>query len=501
MENELEQLGLLIDQASDEQNIDKLDQAIDKCQQLLSVDASVEYRSILHYFLANAWSGKRQTLRVGDDAWTWEQPELEKEILNLRKALLFSAQESIPTEYVCQILTNLGNALSYVGRSVEAVEYWNRALKIIPEFPMALGNRGYGIYHYARFLHDQGHLSLFLKKAHEDFSLALQFELYPEAERGFQELMSNIETFLQSDFLKEEIDLNDFPLGDSKEEIAYRKWCIDQTLFINPLNDLGAYSIASADVLHLPNIVVPLEESPYYAGFFNQLKQEFVSARFLLYEGLHSDEVHYSDRNVTLINTLDYPSYSLASEKVKFAFRIAYSLFDKIAFLLNYYIDLEIPDKKISFKTIWYEKCNREKGMNSKVEALKNNALRGLFWLSKDLSERREGFVDAIEPDAQEIELLRQHAEHRYLKIHGSFFPLNHKDNAQRFGLADTLAKSISRDDFEEKALRMMRLARASLIYLCLAIQSEEERRAKERSSDKLVMPMYLSTWEDDWKM
>ena len=493
MENELNQLGLLIDQAADEQNTDKLDQAINRCQQFLDDDTSIGCRSILHYFLANAWSGKRLILRAGDNAWDWEQPELEKEILNLRKALLISAQESIPTEYICQILTNLGNALSYVGRPVEAIEYWNRALKVIPEFPMACGNRGYGLYHYARFLHDQGHQSLFLKEAYKDFSSALRFTLYPEAEKSFRELMSSIETSLQSSFLQEEIDLNDFPCGDSEEEIAYRKWCINQTLFINPLNDLGAYSIASTDVLHLPNIVVPLGEGPYYAGFFNQLKQEFVSARFLLYEGLHSNEVHYSDRHVTLINTLDYPLYSLAIEKVKFAFRVAYSLFDKISFFLNHY-------RKISFKTIWYERCNRDKGINPKVEALKNNALRGLFWLSKDLSEKREGFIDAIEPDAQQIELLRQHAEHRYLKIHDSFLSLDYKDSSHKFGLTDTLAESISRNDFEEKALRMMRLARASLIYLCLVIQSEEERRTQESSSDKPVMPMSLGTWEDDWK-
>lgn len=246
--------------------------------------------------------------------------------------------------------------------------------------------------------------------------------------------------------------------------------------------------------------MVPLGEGPYYAGFFNQMKQEFVSARFLLYEGLTTDETHYSDHDVTLINTLDYPVYSLAVEKMKFAFRVAYSLFDKIAFFLNHYIDLEIPHKKISFKTIWYEKCSRKKGINLKIEALKNNALRGLFWLSKDLSERREGFVDAMEPDAQEIEQLRQHAEHRYLKIHDSFFDLNYKDNSARLGLTDTLAKSISRDDFCEKALRMMRLSRAGLIYLCLIIQTEEERRSQERSQESPVMPMVLDIWEDDWK-
>ncbi|MEM8637314.1 MAG: LA2681 family HEPN domain-containing protein [Cyanobacteria bacterium P01_G01_bin.54] len=339
-----------------------------------------------------------------------------------------------------------------------------------------------------------------MKQAHEDLDLALKFKLYPEAENGFREFMSNIELSLCQDFLQEEIDLNDFVLGDSKEESDYRRWCLDEILFINPLNDLGAYSIASKDSLHLPNIVVPVGEGPYYAGTFNQLKQEFISARFLLYEGLHSDEVHYSDRDVTLMNTFDYPLYSLAVEKIKIAFRVAYSLFDKIAFFLNYYIDLGISERRISFKTIWYEKCNRDKGINPKFEALNNNPLRGLFWLSKDLSEKREGFVEALEPDAQEIESLRQHAEHRYLKVHDSLFSLTQENNSERLGLADTLAKSISRADFGDKALRMLRLSRASLIYLCLVIQAEEKRRMKERSPDSPIMPMVLDSLEDSWK-
>jgi LA2681-like HEPN len=42
----------------------------------------------------------------------------------------------------------------------------------------------------------------------------------------------------------------------------------------------------------------------------------------------------------SLYNTLDYPTYSVAIEKVKAAYRLAYSLFDKIAFFLNAYLDL-----------------------------------------------------------------------------------------------------------------------------------------------------------------
>jgi hypothetical protein len=44
--------------------------------------------------------------------------------------------------------------------------------------------------------------------------------------------------------------------------------------------------------------------------------------------------------NVLLPNTLDYPSYALAVERQRTAFRVAYSLLDKIAFFLNDYFSV-----------------------------------------------------------------------------------------------------------------------------------------------------------------
>lgn len=63
----------------------------------------------------------------------------------------------------------------------------------------------------------------------------------------------------------------------------------------------------------------------------------------------------------------------------------------------------------------------------------------------------------------------------------------------------DNLAYSIHRKDFEAKTLRVLRHARASLVYLSLAMHREECRRAKGKD-DKRTMPMSLDLWEDDWK-
>ncbi|MCK4727472.1 MAG: hypothetical protein KAT27_00975, partial [Desulfobacterales bacterium] len=219
--------------------------------------------------------------------------------------------------------------MNEVGRFVEAIEYWDRALARLPSFAMAWGNRGFGLIYYAGALYDPGHQRVLLKHAHAGLNKALSSEVDEDARKGFESHKTWIESRLSIEDI--DIDMDSFSLGDCEQEIPYRQWCLQNRLFLNPLNDLGRYAIAAQDILSAASIVVEISEGPYYPGFFNQMKQEFVSARYLYYEGISAEEAHFSDKGVLLYNTLDYPSYSLSAEKVKAAFRMAYSLFDKIA--------------------------------------------------------------------------------------------------------------------------------------------------------------------------
>lgn len=124
---------------------------------------------------------------------------------------------------------------------------------------------------------------------------------------------------------------------------------------MNPLNDLGPFSVANRDVLMLPSVTTKVNEPPTLVGFFNQVKQEYTSARWLLYEGTETDKVHFSDRDVLLYNTLDYSCHALSIEKTKIAFRTAYSLFDKLSFSFNKYLQFGIKDRDVYFKTLWYQ--------------------------------------------------------------------------------------------------------------------------------------------------
>lgn len=81
----------------------------------------------------------------------------------------------------------------------------------------------------------------------------------------------------------------------------------------------------------------------------------------MLFEGINQNESHFSDKEVHLINTLDYPVYGLRIEKIKFAYRSLYLIFNRIAFLINEYFDLGIKEHDVSYKSIWRSRQGRGK--------------------------------------------------------------------------------------------------------------------------------------------
>jgi hypothetical protein len=58
------------------------------------------------------------------------------EVFHLRKATVPKGFEEIEELTKCQIYTNFVNTFSFIGRFIEAQEYWRKALDIFPNYPM-----------------------------------------------------------------------------------------------------------------------------------------------------------------------------------------------------------------------------------------------------------------------------------------------------------------------------------------------------------------------------
>lgn len=242
----LEEVGLLIDLSGDLAREKGTARALEWSVELERGSLSPAHAALLKYFRGNAWANRQKARhRDRSAAWAWEQPELQQQLLHLRGAVQHEGFGELPDLRQCQIFRNLANQINAVGRFSEAQEYWNRALVMRPRFGMALGNRGYGLAEYARALYDPGHQRVFLCRAHKSLSAAFSDKAEYEGRgyEGAKAFFANIRDQIAARIGVEEVergtDLDGHEVGTSKEERAYRLWCLNNTLFLNPLNLFG----------------------------------------------------------------------------------------------------------------------------------------------------------------------------------------------------------------------------------------------------------------------
>lgn len=489
----------LIDLSGDARSERGIKRAFGMLKEIERRNLTPAQQAMLHYFRANAWSSKRQ-MEATPGPRQWEQPDQQEQILALFRARNHEGFASLDKARRCQILTNLGIQFNEVGRFIEAIELWDSALEILPNFAMAHGSRGSGLKYYGLVSEDGYDRDVLLLAAHDAFVSAtakgvLWDAVYPPAVKDhFRAQARNIADRLDLAAVASDLDLDSPALGRSKEEQAYRRWCLRHRLFVNPLNDLGPHPIAASDSLMLPSLTVGLEEKgmPSIIGLYNQMKQEYAFARLLLFEGEPSDSVHFADRRVRLHNTLDYPSFSMATEKARTAFRLAYSILDKVGYFINSYWRLDTEPHRVGFRTVWYDQTDGKPKLHARFKGYENWPLHGLFWLSKDLFD--DNFQRVTNPDAQAIFIIRNHLEHKYLQVHESWASAAIIDP-----ITGSLGHSISSYDFASKALRLLKIARAAMIYLPLAVHMEEQARRRNSKAD-LVVEMPLTSYDDQRK-
>ena len=477
----LDDLAHAIDAASDVGDESLLRRLGAVCEDRLSTAEGVD-RVRLLYYRSNTFSS---IIAIkGNDpeyTWGWNQPEGIESILLLRRAIgepCFAKENPVLAR---QIRTNLANRLHAIGRPVAANEERLRVLKYDPLFAKALAGQARGIAFCATQLYDNGHIPLMLAAARSLFDAALDKTAFWESDDRdsvapiLLEERNRIADDLQRNRYDESYDLDRWSLGDSEEERTYRRWCLRERLFLNPLNDAYTESVAAADVLHLPSHTYQIDESPRFPAYFNVLKQEYVSARYRLYQAIHEHSPEFVMRDVLLLDSGEGQVLGHHTEDLRASFRSAYAIFDKVGLYLNDYFRLGVDAGNVKFRNVWFEKPpSQTSELHSKFKGHQNWPLRGLYFLSKDLFDR--DFNEVAEPDAAKLSQLRNRVEHRFLSFQN--FVTEQSTDTHQF---------ISIDEFEGKALRLLKMAREALIYLSLAMHREEELRDQAISDNRVL--------------
>ena len=507
--DQLSEESAACDHALDSKNGELLLKLSDECKVMAEQNDHLMLQA-KHYY--NSFTCLSNYLYINHLEGTERDEVIEKILFLCRKALrkldeynqekeMYDTELSYYKGMYYSTVVNYCNILGQIGRLPMAIFVLRPVA--VERFGMGLGNLALKLTQYGRLDYDSGHRNILFykttqllkevinsKDSNVHFSARDQFkeELVKFlGEENFEERLGEIP---KVDFLHEVPEsFACFGMDDYSEEFSYRKWITSQCLALNTLNDIDYSSDVDHDPLHLPNMIASIKETyPRYHGLFNQMKQEYVSARYMIFDGMFNLNTHFSDKDVFLVNTFDYPAYGLNIEKIKSAYRSLYSLFDRIGFFLNEYYDLGINQEKVSFGKVW----NKNSKLNDYAE--ENHILKALKWIKKDLySNAVSEYKEYIDPILNRTYEIRNIMEHRYLKILDSSFMIDEVDKI------DELASSITIKEFHELALNLLRVCRESMILLVMAIKIEEDKRNKS-FSEKIIPSITLDQFEDEWK-
>lgn len=396
-------------------------------------------------------------------------------------------------------LTNYANLLKRCGRFIAAIQSYREAISCCSVSGMALGNLGMLYASYGNSTLNKHNSVYFHKAAYEALQVALQLQdpnMYDSARNHFAGTLAQYTEQLVKRM--NECGNESVPTT-SKTEYKYRQWVLQNNLFLNELNDTPIRSIWIAeDDAHIGSITENSENPPVYFSMFNQIKQEYIYARYLIHESLLMKKrktPYYADKAVYLTYSLDYSCYSIRLEHLKSAFMNLFNLFDRIAFLINEYFQIGIQPKDVSFSSIWDTQI-RDPATNGYAykDPLKlhdNAALQALHWIYYDMTNQSE----ISNPHLPRMRAIRHALTHRYTKVI--------TDGILDFKLAseiDRVAFHITDEELESLTMELVRTVREAIMYTLFSIRIEEDRKRSE-NSESLVVSCPVDAYSELWKI
>lgn len=462
-----------LDNAFDNKNIQEIKELIKELEVIEKNNVDDEILLNIYYNLANAYS---DIINLSQKGYLENEELVKESLLYYRKGeMIIEKLKVYHNSCAIQLLTNLGNMYSHMNRFSEAINVFEKVINMAPNFSMANGNLGICIHKFSYLSNNSYNQYRFHLESMKYFENAFKYPQYIDSDYALETFKYYYEP------LKEHYDNVDIKFPKiklkkykTKSEEKYREWCLKNKLVLNELNDIDDTFIASEDILHIKSIITEniTEQYSKFHSCFNELKQDFVSNRFMLYEACNNcGNNHFSDNETYLLETFDYSIYTLDTTKLKTVFKNIYSLFDKIAFFINEYFSLNIKYKEVSFKNIW-------KNELLKKEIKNNLGLYTLYWMYLDLFG---DFKSSTEPKIQKINIIRNSIEHRSFKIVDSYVDILNQNEDDCFEF------KISFLELKDITIYLFKILRTSLINLILSVKINEEIKAS--SIDSYIIP------------
>jgi len=352
---EFSKVGLLIDIGEGLENSQIVKKGISLGEEILKNPDFEKYKSKLYYNIANGYMvlHSLESKSIGIEQIV-DNENLQRAKSYFREAI--KEEDDLDLNFKKQLWTSYGNCLDTLRRGVEALYAYDEALKIDPNFSMALGNKARamkffanisGVYREAIYIKSYQ----MLKEALKDRNIDIK------AKKIFGSEIQEIENlFEDKSILSKSLNHSKYDSTNMSEfEKYYIEFCSKHKLFLNFHIHKEECEASIVDPIFI-SLITPIDDDETFynlAKYINQIKEDYAVARLLLVQSQFKKEDFDSiSKRTTFANTPDYSIFNIYTGLLKSAFKEAYNILDKISRFINEYYGLGIRGD-IYFTTIW----------------------------------------------------------------------------------------------------------------------------------------------------
>ena len=403
---------------------------------------------------------------------------------NLRNAKKFYRQaienlgNSEPS-FASQVFMNYGNCLSQFGRFIEAIQQYERAIRIDPINGMAVGNLGIELERASRITGRYRHEYIAL--AHDFLKQALSPKMHlrygsPQAVEHFQSRLIELEHFINAH--KKPV-LPPKPAEShhrNKTQKAYIQFCINNGLFLNAWAGNKELSPGITDDISFGGITTPINDNylvPELIRILNEIKESYTTARYLYF--LSQNKASILDnisQTAIYFDNFDYSINGIYTGLCKTAYSRAFDVLDKVARIINTYFG--VGKRESAFWNIFAEK--QSQGETHEIRFIARKAICDTQNPSVyALADLCIDYFEDAKVDLKTIDVRRNRITHDYLNVKLYVDKEANKDS------------TVGLDELGQQTKDVLCLAKYAVLYAVSSINIAEMQR---KTSDERVAPM-----------
>lgn len=370
-----------------------------------------------------------------------------------------------PDKVLRETNINLGIIYNKIGRPLEALDYFEKVLEKHETSAYALYNKGNTLLAHSSFIDSP----ILVKEAYQNFKFLLTVDKLPN---NMKENCENFIDFILEDYPEEFLESDDNQTYEIPTESEFESFmidfCLENKLFLNPCNYCQSCQNAVGDKIVIRKMISEVEKDINddlflnLSSYLNQLKMDFISARFLFILSQFEDfNLEIIMKHVLIIDAAFSEENDIRVQILKDSFKNFFNILDKISVFIKRYLELDIPMSKVNFRNVWFEYDKKKKKVidnkiNPKLLLFKkNNGLTALYDIYLDVEYNNE---------KEYLRRTRNNLTHKYLRVTDN--KINDDDK--------TL------DELKKETIEIAILAKNAIIYLIRLVEIHEEDKWKD---------------------